>query len=176
MINRLDFPRYTYQDYKNWKEDWEMIDGYPLQMFPSPAPKHNIAFVNFINQGKNSLSNNSKNCNCILFAELDWKINEDTVVRPDIMIVCGDANEDFLNFPPVLIIEILSPNNMKNDRVIKFELYREQGVKYYLMADYLKKTVEVYELIDNMYKEVNRNKFTIEKNCEVVFDFEKIFL
>ncbi|MEO0059947.1 MAG: hypothetical protein RLZZ312_1594, partial [Bacteroidota bacterium] len=30
-----DFPRYTYNDYKNWKEDWELVAGYPLQMLPS---------------------------------------------------------------------------------------------------------------------------------------------
>ncbi len=32
MRTLSNFPRYTYNDYKNWKEDWELIDGYPLQI------------------------------------------------------------------------------------------------------------------------------------------------
>lgn len=167
-------PRYTYNDYKNWKEDWELVNGYPYQMSPSPVPKHNLAIINFIYQGKYSLNKNN-NCNCLLFSELDWKINEETVVRPDMMIVCGSVNDEYLEFPPVLVVEIISPTSIKRDRVIKFELYREQGVRYYLLADYLKKTVEVYELIDNFYKQTNTNTFQLDKNCKIDFDFEDIW-
>lgn len=167
-------PRYTYSDYKNWKEDWELVNGYPYQMLPSAAPKHSITLVNFITQGKNALKLN-KDCDCILFTELDWKISEETVVRPDMMIICGKTNKDFLEFPPVLVLEIISPSSIKNDRVIKFELYREQGVKYYLLADYLKQTVEVFELIDNYYKQVDKNKFQLDKTCEIEFDFAAIW-
>ena len=27
---------YTYEDYKRWEGDWELIDGVPLAMAPSP--------------------------------------------------------------------------------------------------------------------------------------------
>jgi Uma2 family endonuclease len=91
------------------------------------------------------------------------------------MIVCGKPLIDYLEFPPVLIVEIISPSSVKKDRVIKFDLYREQGVKYYIMADYTKETIEVYELIDNYYKEVDRTVFNIDKNCEVTFDFDTIW-
>jgi len=131
MRTPYNIPTYTYNDYKNWKEDWELIDGYPFQLLPFVSPKHSKIQAKCIIQAGNSLKDNDENCNCELFTELDWKINEETVVRPDIMIVCGATNENYLNFPPVLIIEILSPYNLKNDRVIKFDLYREQGVKYY---------------------------------------------
>jgi Uma2 family endonuclease len=128
-----------------------------------------------ITQSDASLKKNKNGCNCEIFAELDWKINEDTVFRPDLMIICGETSDSYLEFPPVLIIEIISPSSVKKDRVIKFDLYREQGVKYYLMADYTKKTIEVFELIDNYYKQVERNTFLVDKNCEVVFDFDKIW-
>lgn len=167
-------PRYTYSDYKNWKEDWELVNGYPYQMLPSPAPRHSMALVNFITQGKNSLKSN-KDCDCILFTELDWKISEETVVRPDMMIICGNVGIDYLEFPPILVLEMISPSSVKNDRVIKFELYREQGVKYYLLADYLKKTVEVFELKDNYYKQVAINSFKLDKTCEISFDFDEIW-
>lgn len=167
-------PRYTYADYKNWKEDWELVNGYPFQLLPSASPKHNLSIINFIVQGKNSLKQND-NCSCLLFSELDWKINEETVVRPDLMIVCGQTSADYLEFPPVLIVEMISPTSIKKDRVIKFELYREQGVKYYLLADYTKKNVEVFELIDNFYKQVTTNTFQLDKTCSIEFDFEDIW-
>jgi Uma2 family endonuclease len=170
----FDFPRYTYNDYKNWKEDWELVDGYPLQMLPSASQKHSKIQGKLIYQSNSFLINN-ENCNCNVFPELDWKINEDTVVRPDIMVVCGDPKNDFLEMPPVLIIEILSPHNVKTDRVIKFQLYQENGVQFYLMVDPLKEKVEVFELIDNKYKQVEKQNFQIDKNCDIDFNFEKLW-
>lgn len=171
----IEFPRYSYNDYKNWKEDWELISGYPFQLLPSASPKHSRVQSKLIYQGNLSLSNAGSDCNCVVFVELDWKINDETVVRPDVMVVCGNPKEDYLSFPPVLIIEILSPANMKRDRAIKFELYREQGVPYYLMADPLRETVEVYELIDNRYKQVEKNTFLVDKGCEVTFNFDELW-
>ncbi len=173
-MKTFDFPRYTYNDYKNWKEDWELVNGYPLQMLPSDSQKHSKIQARLTTQATNGIDRNS-DCDCIVFLELDWKINDDTVVRPDIMVVCGDPKNDFLEMPPVLVIEILSPSNIKTDRVIKFQLYQENGVQFYLMVDPLKDKVEVFELIDNKYKQVEKNKFQIDKNCEIEFDFEKLW-
>lgn len=174
MNSKYSFPRYTYNDYKNWKEDWELLDGYPFQLLPSASPKHSRILTRLINQGLNSLDKNN-DCDCVLFTELDWKINDDTVVRPDIMVICGKPSDTYLSFPPVLVIEILSPYNLKTDRVIKFDLYREQGVNFYLMVDCIKDNVEVYQLIDNVYKQVEKTKFKIDKTCEIEFDFETLW-
>ncbi len=91
------------------------------------------------------------------------------------MFVCNKVKLDYLDFPPCMIIEILSPINIKISRTIKFELYREQGVKYYLMVDVQKEQIEVYQLIDNYYKQVDRCKFNLEKNCFVEFNFDEIW-
>lgn len=175
MQSKYDFPRYTYADYKNWKEDWELIDGFPVQLLPSPSQKHSKTQARLIYQGVKSLDSNSEKCNCVLFPELDWKMDEATVVRPDIMIVCGETKEEYLHFPPVLIVEVLSPYNLRNERVVKFDLYREQGVRFYIMVDCKKETVEVFELIDNIYKQVEKNTFKIDKNCQVDFDFKDLW-
>ncbi len=168
-------PRYTYSDYKNWKEDWELVNGYPFQLLPSASPRHSKIMGRLITMANNSLFKND-DCNCIVFPELDWKINEETVVRPDIMIVCGDPKSDVLEFPPVLIIEILSPYNAKNDRVIKFDIYRENGVKYYLMVNVQKETIEIFQLIDNFYKQVTISTFELDKNCAIELEFEQVWL
>ena len=104
-MNPENFPRYTYHDYKNWKENWELICGYPMQIQPSKTLKHCKIHSRLIAQSSNSIGKN-QDCEYIVFNKLDWKINDDTVVRPDIMIVCGDPTSDFLEMPPVLIIEI----------------------------------------------------------------------
>ena len=39
MNPNFNFPRYTYKDYVNWKDDWELVSGYPLQLLPSSS-KH----------------------------------------------------------------------------------------------------------------------------------------
>ena len=174
MRTPFNFPRYTYNDYKNWKEDWELIDGYPLQLLPSASFSHNNTIIELIIQAGNSLKKNDS-CSCKVSSELDWKINDETIVRPDLMLICGDVKSDFLEFPPVLIVEVISPSSIKRDRVLKFDLYREQGVKFYILLDYTKKTIEVFELIDNFYKEVNRSKFHLDKTCEIEFDFENIW-
>ena len=31
---------YTYEDYKLWKGDWELVNGLPLAMSPSPTREH----------------------------------------------------------------------------------------------------------------------------------------
>ena len=170
----FDPPRYTYSDYKNWKDDREFLNGYYFQLLPYASQRHSKTFVNFIAQGKSELKSNI-DCDCTLYAKLDWKISEERVVRPDMMIICGNASDNYLEFPPVLVVEIISPSSIKKDRVIKFELYREQGVKYYLLADYLKQTVEVFELIDNYYKQVDKNNFILDKNCKISFDFDDVW-
>ena len=78
-MNPINFLRYTYNDYKNWKEDWELVSGYPLQMQPSPSLKHSKIHSKLIAQSSNSIDKN-KDSNYIVFNKLDWKINDDTVV------------------------------------------------------------------------------------------------
>jgi Uma2 family endonuclease len=162
-------PRYTYDDYVNWKEDWELIGGLPFSLLPSPVIRHGKVQAKANFQAQLSLQNN-KGCNCLVLSEIDWKINQETVVRPDMMIVCGEPKTDFLEFPPALNKEVFSPASRQKDRNIKIDLNQEQGVRYYLMADYERHTLEAYELTDNKYREVTKTSFLLEPGCEVSFD------
>ncbi len=173
LLTNFNPPRYTYNDYKNWKEDWELIDGYPMQSQPSAIWKHSQTLSRCNFQVLQSLEKN-KECTCNTFIELDWKINDFTVVRPDLMIVCEELQTDFLEFPPTLIVEILSPSTTVRDRTIKYEIYQSQGVKFYILVDYIKKTAEVFELINNRYQQMEKTTLEIEKNCFIDFDFDKL--
>lgn len=37
---KLEDINYTYDDYKIWQDDWELISGVPLAMSPAPMRKH----------------------------------------------------------------------------------------------------------------------------------------
>lgn len=67
-------------------------------------------------------------CDCRAYAGLDWIVNEDTVVRPDVMVVCGPQPERHLEKPPELTVEVLSPSTKTRDQVAKRQLYHEHRI------------------------------------------------
>ena len=87
-----------------------------------------------------------------LYPSIDWKVEEDTVVKPDLLIVCQKIEKDFLDFPPVLIVEILSASTASKDRGEKMELYQSQQVKYYIIVDAQFKKVEIYQFTAGKYE------------------------
>jgi Uma2 family endonuclease len=166
--------RYTYKDYKLWEGDWELINGYPFAMSPSPNRKQQSFGVNFKNAVKIQLTKN-KDPNCQVYYELDWIIRDDTVVRPNVMIVCGKFETDFLTFPPSLILEIISPDSRMRDINTKFTLYEMCGVNNYLVADIDKESIEVYRLANNKYQEEQTNLFKLTDNCSVEIDYNSLW-
>ena len=168
-------PRYTYKDYASWEGEWELIHGYPYAMSPSPRMKHQLIGKKIVRRIDDSLLNNEA-CNCQAVYELDWIIDESTVVRPDIMVICGSLEGDFLRYPPTLIVEILSETTRLKDRHTKFTLYEQQGVKYYLLADPAKETIEIFELKDNYYRSNDSlSVFDLHGKCEATIGFESVF-
>ena len=166
--------RYTYKDYKLWEGNWELINGYPFAMSPSSNRKHQKLASAFSRIAGNEIEKKKLSCDCEVYNELDWIINDDTVVRPDVMIVCGSFETDFLQFPPTLILEITSPSSRMRDRNTKFSLYEMYGVKYYIIADTDKKTFEVYQLTNNKYLQTETTIFQLTDNCSVEIPFKNL--
>jgi Uma2 family endonuclease len=166
----LELETYTYNDYKLWEGDWELIKGHPQAMSPSPKYVHQKFSQNFSRTAGNALINCNKACSCEVLYELDWLINDDTIVRPDCMIVCGNIENDYLTFPPNLILEISSPATRMKDRNTKYNLYEMCGVKYYIIADPDKKSVEVFELINNEYISILTTTFLLTPQCSIELD------
>jgi len=171
-----DLPHYTYDDYKIWEGKWELIDGVPYSMAPSPIFEHQNISIEIAFELKQKL----KNCkNCKQIAALDWKISNDTVVCPDNCVVCTKNKTDFITTVPKIIFEVLSPSTKKKDRTIKYNIFQEQGVKYYILVEPKGNFAEVYKLVDGYYK--LEGEFTIERysfeidDCKIDFNFENIF-
>jgi Uma2 family endonuclease len=133
-------PYYTIADWEQWEGKWELIEGIPYAMSPSPLRKHQRIAGNLYQEFNLQL----KDCKpCKVYNAIDWQITNDTVLQPDVLIVCGNPGRR-LNFPPQLTVEILSPATASKDRNSKFYIYEEQKVKYYLMIDSDMNTVEAY--------------------------------
>jgi Uma2 family endonuclease len=176
-MKAMDYiPLYTYNDYQLWEGDWELIHGYPHAMSPSPNRKHqaiNTHLAHYFLKEFESPHSSCKECN--VHQDLDWKIDEGTVVRPNIMIVCGEFSDDFLNFPPTLVVEILSPGTSMKDRNIKFNLYEGQKVKYYILVNPDNRVCEFFQYEGTSYVQQNEIKnFNLHEQCSMSLDISSL--
>lgn len=122
-------PRYTIDDYRRWEGDWELIDGVAIAMSPSPLGPHERIVSRLSYQLQTQFDRNK--CKCEVYTNLDWIVSRDTVIRPDLMVVCGDQPERHLERPPALMVEVLSQSTRDSDLTAKRDIAREQGVLHY---------------------------------------------
>lgn len=167
--------RYSIDDYSRWEGDWELIYGSAYAMAPSPMVTHQSV------NGKiyRVLDENIEDCqNCMVLSEMDWDVSDDTVVRPDVMVVCDQEGERVTKTPEA-IFEVISKSSAKRDEVLKFDLYKNEGVKYYCLVYPDMKKAKLYKLSEDRYIKVA--DFTLEtytfelKSCSVPFDFSRIW-
>ena len=171
-------PNYTYDDYVHWEGRWELIDGHPIAMSPLPIPKHQRITIEIASVFLSALKKSG--CKeCKVYDPLDYKIKEDTIIQPDVLIVCEKINKAFLDFPPALVVEVLSPSTAIRDRHTKYEIYQQQGVRYYLIVDLDKNAIEIYSLQNSSYVLQNPNTenefdFMLHEGCAITVDFKEL--
>lgn len=86
---------------------------------------------------------------------LNWKISEQTIIQPDLLIICNTKPKGlYFQGIPELVVEISSKSTLLKDRNTKFGLYESQKVRYYVLILRNSKHVIVYEMKDNQYREV----------------------
>ncbi|BDY13425.1 Uma2 family endonuclease [Hydrogenimonas cancrithermarum] len=171
-----DLPHYTYEDYKQWEGDWELIGGVAYAMAPAPVKIHQKLMGDIYSQIREKLLA-CENCE-VLFEE-DWKVSEDTVFRPDVAVVCNDDNENFITKTPEVIFEILSPSTARRDEGLKFEMYAAEGVKYYVLVYPNELVAKVYRNGGEGFRKVGdfrRETVSFERLvCDFAFDFDALF-
>ena len=172
-------PPYTYTDYIKWEGKWELIEGIPHAMSPMPGLRHQDVAGNIYLLFRQALQ--QSHCDCKAFLPLDYKIAEDTVVQPDVLVVCNpDLDLKNLEKPPVLVVEVLSPSTALKDRNTKYQLYQAEKIPYYLMIDLEKETIEVYSIADGLYQRVELNDnylftFHLTENCKMEVDLHQVW-
>lgn len=156
--------RYTYADYLEWdeKERVELIDGAPLMMAP-PSRKHQEISGEIYRQLANFLRGKGYRVYAAPFgvrlferAE-DGPEDVDTVVEPDITVVCDrdKLDDQGCKGAPDLIVEILSPSAQRRDRLTKLNLYQRAGVREYWIVNPEDRTVQVMLLENGLYRVVD---------------------
>ena len=170
---------YTYKDYQQWQGDWELIEGMPYAMTPSPSVTHQTVAVNLVTKIKANTNDPENACNhCHVLMETDWQISNDTVVRPDVMVICQHVDERVV-VTPELIVEVVSSSSTKRDEVMKFDLYQREGVLYYVLAYPEKRLAKIYRNLENGFVKqgdcsMQAFRFSI-KECSFSVDFSSIW-
>lgn len=167
---------YTVLDYLQWEGDWELIYGQPMAMAPSPAFEHQTISFAIAHQ----LGENLDDCpRCQALFEIDVEFAKDTVVRPDVLVICYQPEGDRLTRAPDLIFEVISAKTARRDEITKFELYRAEGVAHYVLVYPDAKKAKVWRLVDGNYRKVGdfhneTHCFELSK-CAFDFDFSRLW-
>lgn len=182
-------PRYTFADVLGWDESErvELIDGEVIMMAPAPARVHQGISMELSSQLHAYLK--GKKCKVyaapfdvrLFEADGDQSEDVDTVVEPDITIVCDPSklDERGCKGAPDMVVEILSPATQRHDRFTKFSLYQRAGVREYWIVDPDSKTVQSFILEDGRFsvKEFgtagDKMKVNVLEDC--VIDLSEIF-
>lgn len=156
-----DYGHYTYADYLTWEFEGmiELIKGRIFKQAAAPRVNHQRIVGNIFN--KLYLFLQGKQCE-VFVAPFDVRLpvkskkheDVDTVVQPDICVVCDPAKIDELGCvgAPDLIIEVLSPGNNKKEITYKYEVYEAAGVKEYWLIHPNECTLLVYTLVNGRYQ------------------------
>ncbi len=151
---------YTYADYLTWPDDarYELIDGEAFLMAPAPLIEHQEVAGDVYHQLRNQLD--GKPCRPYI-APVDVRLPRadeadaaiDTVVQPDVLVVCDPAKIDRrgVRGAPDWLLEVLSPSTAAHDQIAKRRTYERAGVREYWLVHPSDRTLTVYVLDNGQY-------------------------
>ncbi len=127
---------YTFDDYMQLPEGEpvELIRG-NLVMSPAPQIDHQVV----LSELHSHLRTCAAKVNALaLFAPVDVRFANDTVVQPDIVYLADrkrGIGQARVEGAPDLLVEVVSPFNKSRDRKHKLAIYAEYGVPEYWIVD-----------------------------------------
>ncbi len=175
-----NFQYFTYDNYKEWEEGWELIDGIPYAMSPAPYPIHQKTVFRMSKELDISLKCSSGLCE-IYVSPIDWKIDDLTVVQPDIALFCEKTKKQYFSKTPPLIVEVLSKSTALKDVTTKFDLYEKEGVLYYVIVEPNTELTDIYRLVDGKYQHIKKltkkdsYTFELSDECQTEVDLSRVF-
>jgi Uma2 family endonuclease len=139
----------TYADLAEMPDDGyrrELVDGV-LLMTPAPNIAHGkcaiklaALLIDAVVDGMN-----------VHAAPTDWKLSDDTVFEPDVLVAKADQSGQYLTGTPYLVVEVLSPSTKGIDLTLKRWAYERAGVPSYWIVDPVEPAITVLELDDGVY-------------------------
>ncbi len=148
--------RQTYADYLICSDTYgdELINGtLYVREPPAPSPSHQWVVVELCRQVASALIDKPHRVGVAPFDvrlprsdEPDEQI--DTVVQPDVFIVCDLQKIDArgMRGAPDWVAEILSPSTAARDQVLKLPVYERAGVREVWLVQPIERTVTIYHL------------------------------
>ncbi|MBM4199717.1 MAG: Uma2 family endonuclease [Gammaproteobacteria bacterium] len=155
-----DQEQHTYGHYLHWSDDvrYELIDGQAYLMAPAPTLDHQDVAGEIYFQLRRALS--GKPCRAFI-APVDVRLPKgdeaderiDTVVQPDVLVVCDEAKLDRrgVRGAPDLVVEVLSPSTASHDQSLKRGVYERAGVREYWLVHPTDRMITVYRLNGSEY-------------------------
>ncbi len=170
-------PHYTIEDYQRWEGDWELWNGVAVSMLPSPFGRHGQLLVSIGAALLNAIDETS--CAATGLISIDWIISPDTILRPDVTVVCGGPPEKHVEDVPALVVEILSASTRERDLTFKKQIYEQQAVPWYLIIDPDANTLQALRLNDaGEYQPVEHTEslsVDICGNCSLAVRVDRLF-
>ena len=159
-LPQRDLDLHTYGDYASWTDEmrYELIEGIAYAMSPAPTRRHQEVTGEVFRQIADALE--SSPCRPYI-APFDVRLpranqadeDVDTVVQPDISVVCDQArlDERGCRGAPDWIVEVLSSGTASHDQIVKRALYERVGVREYWLVHPVDKVVTIYLLENGAY-------------------------
>ena len=142
-------PRMTFEEYLDWASDttWaEWVDGKVIFL---TARRRHQRIADFLQTVLQEWANRSETGGEALTAPHPMRCVPNGPARePDVLFISranpvwdGDV---FMNGPADIAVEIISPDSVQRDRIVKFEEFERGGVGEYWIIDPESKTAEFY--------------------------------
>lgn len=160
-LSRRDTLHHTYGEYLNWPdgERNELIDGTAyIKEPPAPSRSHQEIVGELYHQARLALTGTSSR---VYVAPFDVRLPKsgesddhvDTVVQPDVLIVCDPSklDERGMRGAPDWIAEVLSPATASHDQLIKLSIYERAGVREVWLVHPTERTLMIHRLDEGRY-------------------------
>jgi Uma2 family endonuclease len=160
-MRQRDTQHHTYADYLIWSATSgnEVIDGIAyVRDPPTPSRLHQEFVVGLCRQVSSSLAGKPIRA---YVAPFDVRLPKhsgahdqiDTVVQPDVLIVCDPEKLDDrgVSGAPDWVAEVLSPSTARYDRTTKLRAYERAAVPEVWLIDPTDRTVTIYRAVAGRY-------------------------
>ncbi len=145
----------TYHEYALLPQDrnrYEVLEG-ELYMTPSPSVAHQNVVTELGSMLRQHVS--AYGLGKVFVAPLDVVLTETNVLQPDILFLrtgrVPPRGAKNVTVAPDLVVEVVSPASVEQDREIKMQVYARHGVPHYWIVDPDARTLEMYALSEAAY-------------------------
>jgi Uma2 family endonuclease len=185
----LDTQHHTYADYLTWSRDHgdEIINGVAyIREPPAPSRFHQEIVGGLYRQVADALEGKSGRAFVAPFDVRLPKSDEaddqvDTVVQPDVLIVCDrrKLDERGMRGAPDWVAEVLSPATASYDKITKLMAYERAGVPEVWLIQPTERTLTIYRLQAGRYGRATTLELTgqipITAVVGVTIDWDRLF-